>query len=500
MRKIVIVSYYEPKDYLIKISELFETKYQWKSIYYPLYMYCYDKFSKIDNYLDHYLEFLKKEKPDILLWWFTDVSLAVFNKVKHDNPNIFFILFNVSDPINLNKTYYDKCKIFDQVLTVCYNSIPFYKMYSNIKYIDFMPFCYDKELFKIYTDDEKLLFDKKFKADISFYCESLYQDQTEQLIDRKTIITTISDYCKKNNLIFNLYGAESLYQLAPDNYKGDLYYVNMPAVFSLSKINLVVHTNPKKTLALNNMLLFPIMATGGIVLMDLMNGAQLFFNKEKEIIFFYDQDNLIKSIQNIIDLYDQEPEKINRIKLNASEYVKNSSWDRMTDRIYLRYNSHYFDHESYIKNHNISNDDIKLSETDNDKKTKLFELWNKRFNEGKIEIPYSIKIPSNFDLDNYKAKLNLKNVSNEYIYIHWYMNGQNSDYMKRATNTSTSISGSVYSLPTTKLFDLFRGFNMMYSYRKIDQGLETLNRIAKQNPRLKINDALSKYIDITYAE
>ena len=41
---------------------------------------------------------------------------------------------------------------------------------------------------------------------------------------------------------------------------------------------------------------------------------------------------------------------------------------------------------------------------------------------------------------------------------------------------------------------------MMCIYNDLDTGLDTLNMISKQNPMIKINDALEKYIDISYTE
>ena len=63
MRKVVIISFYELKDYFLDIKTIFTDKYAWNVTYYPLYMYCYDKFSKIDNYIAHFTDFLTKETP-----------------------------------------------------------------------------------------------------------------------------------------------------------------------------------------------------------------------------------------------------------------------------------------------------------------------------------------------------------------------------------------------------------------------------------------------------
>ena len=104
MRKILIISFYELKDYFLNIECHFNNKYKWDVVHYPLYMYCYDKNSKIDKYETHFSDFIKKEAPDIILWWFIDVSLSVFKKIKDDHPNIFYIMFNQNDPLNMNRS------------------------------------------------------------------------------------------------------------------------------------------------------------------------------------------------------------------------------------------------------------------------------------------------------------------------------------------------------------------------------------------------------------
>jgi hypothetical protein len=65
MRKLLIVCYYELKDYLQTIASLFVDKYIWDVVHYPLYMYCYDKNSKIDDYAEHFNNtiILDKNKP-----------------------------------------------------------------------------------------------------------------------------------------------------------------------------------------------------------------------------------------------------------------------------------------------------------------------------------------------------------------------------------------------------------------------------------------------------
>ena len=66
MKKIVIISFYELKEYLMYIKELL-LDYHYDVIHYPLFQYAYDANDKLKDYKEHLSEFITKEKPDIAL-------------------------------------------------------------------------------------------------------------------------------------------------------------------------------------------------------------------------------------------------------------------------------------------------------------------------------------------------------------------------------------------------------------------------------------------------
>lgn len=497
MRKLAIISFYELRDYLYAIGKTFADKYKWDIICYPLYMYCYDRYSKLEDYSSHMSDFFLKEKPDIVLWWFTDVPLGIFNRIKNENPDIFFVIYNYSDPMNINKMYLERCSIFDHVLTVCQQNLPIYKLQSKNSYVDFFPMGYDKELFKILNKTEKDILDKKYDCDISFICDSIYYDQKDQLITRKDLINTLIEYGRTNKVKINIYGPESIQHIAKEYYIGEVNYIDIPSIATLSKINIITHSDSRKKLGLNNMYLMPIMACGGIILMDKINGSELFFNGTSKTIFTFDFESktksLISNITKILNTYNNEYDIINEIKLNASIFAKKFSWDEFSDRIYMRYIQDRFNEKFYKKIYNLS-DDLSSQQ--------IMNIWHNAHIIGDIQIPYVFEVPTNFDDENYRLRTEFdKNkYESEYVYIHWYMNGKNNDFLKRSTSKNTLLSGGSYNMLTSKIFDMYRGFNMLYIYRDIDTGLDILHNISKQNPRLQINESLSKYIDICMNE
>lgn len=93
MKKVMIISYYELKDYFINIKESFEY-YHYDVCNYPLFRYAYDAHDKIVNYKEHMNKYIKETMPDIILWWFIDVPVEIFEYIKLHNKNIYYIVYN----------------------------------------------------------------------------------------------------------------------------------------------------------------------------------------------------------------------------------------------------------------------------------------------------------------------------------------------------------------------------------------------------------------------
>jgi hypothetical protein len=497
MRKLLIVCYYELKDYLQTIASLFVDKYIWDVMHYPLYMYCYDKYSKIDDYAEHFNNTIKKEKPDVILWWFTDIPLSVFTKIKKDNPKIFYVMYNVNDPMNINKIFFDKCKIFDTVMTPCKHNMYMYNTHGCVKDVKFFPMGADPHMFKRYTQDEmdmmnptKSSSEKKFT--VSFICESLYSDYKDQLVPRKTIIQTIDTLCKKNNWLFNLYGSEFLKPSYPEIYRGDPEYLDKPIIFNTSHINIVSHPIKNKFVAIDPIVV-QIMSCGGLILMDMTYGIDDYFNKNNQcIMMFNNVESLESQIISIKDMYTDSPETVDIIKQNCVRFSDKYTWDKFVDTIYFEYCKQRFDPVFYSKIYSLQDSDPES----------LYRLWLLKYNQGVKEICFAINVPQTFDHTNYKEKYNIESDSLEFLYIDWWFRGKNMDYIVRSKNTNNMISGSQMNMLTQHLFNLYEAFNCAGSSVpdvKLS-GIKKIESIVKKNPRLSINVALRQYIEISHTE
>jgi len=486
MRRVLIICYYELKDYFLTIRSYFIDRYKWDVISYPLYMYCYDKNSKIENYQDHLSNYILTEKPDIILWWFTDVPLNLFDRIKKENPKKFFIAYAVNDPVCVNKVFLDKMKIFNMLITPSQHNISIYSAYCNIPIIEFFPMGCDDNLFKKYDDEVINGFDQSMKTDCSMVIDSLLIDQKEQLVSRKIIIQTAIDVCTKNGLTFSLYGPEFIKSEFPDVYRGDPQYIDMPFIFSMSKINIISNTYKNKRLTLNGNLI-QIMSCGCIIMIDKVREMEM-LNSEYECVFFYDsKNNLADLIPKIIKQYDENLQKINTMKMNCVKFSKKYTWNRFVDLIVKSYCLNNFDLEFYKQTYDLNIPD-----------NMLILRWKEKFDQGIFENCYLIKVPTNFDHENYKERFQIKSENLAYLYIDWINRGKNQDYLKRESTHNQSINGETFNLSISGLFDLYHAFNLVQStdWDTVIRGIDFIEKISDRNPRLQINECLRQYIDM----
>src|SRR5436190_24234744 len=100
MKNILIIGFYELKEYLTSVVYNLEF-YNYTVFSYPLFRYAYDQYDKIENFDKNLSDYIKNNNIEIVLWWFIDVSPSVFELVKKNNPQVYFIMNNSSDPLNM---------------------------------------------------------------------------------------------------------------------------------------------------------------------------------------------------------------------------------------------------------------------------------------------------------------------------------------------------------------------------------------------------------------
>lgn len=483
MKKILIISFYELKEYLYHIKELFES-YYFEVINYPLLQYAYDVNDKIQNYHVNMNEYIDSNNPDIVLWWFIDVPVEVFKYIKSNHPSIFYIMYNMDDPINLNNDTIEKAKIFDMVVTPCENSINVYKTNSNVKYVIFGPVGYDKSLFVPIFDPDNMdyhNFKNKYECDISLLCYNMYLDKdhySDQLVYKRELINNIIALCRNKDYKLKLYGTYILGELYPQYYFGDIPYHEKNFLFNFSKINLVSSPSKNKSLCICENV-FQILGSGGLLMIDEMKNIDKIF-KDNQNCIIYNQTNYLDKITEILSDYNS----YKHIRKNSYILSKNYSWDVWTENIIKYVGFHFFDEKIYRS----------LYDKNDLNRKHLIDEWMTN-GVKKKEICFDFTIPYNFNADEYIDDKKIKN-DPKFAYMHWIINNKDPIYMKIKTKNIDLVNPDVID-NIEDYYNVCSILNKVIKYNTRDTGLDELNDYCEKTPYIKINEFIDSYVTNT---
>lgn len=482
MKKILIISFYELKDYLLYIKEKFE-EYNFSVINYPLFRYAYDSNDKIDNYKDDMNEYIINNNPDIILWWFIDVPIDVFKYIKQNNKNKIFIMYNSDDPINLNKELFDKAKIFDIIITPCKESIYLYKLYSDVQTVIFGPMGFDPSLCKPINNENINEFDKKqYTCDISIITYNLYQDKhyyNSQTVYKMDLINNIIDLVEKNNYELKLFGTPLLKELYPKYYFGEIPYFKLNLLFNYSKINLISSPFCDKSLYINEYVM-PILGSGGLVMHDSTKDIKKILNENNCIL--YNEINYLDHIKNTLSNYDNLIE----VKNNGNLISMNYTWDKWVENIIKEIGKKLFNKNVYKELYNLNIDD-----------NELLHYWIE-YGIKEKQICYDFMVPENFNSEEYIKKFNLDS-NQKKSYLHWFINSKDTGFMKKNNKNKNAfdIDNSIGIIPD-EFFTICHILNKIRNYKTRNDSLLELYQYSKKIPNIKINEILDKYFDIIF--
>jgi len=480
------------KEYIIHISNLFQ-KYNYDVINYPLFQYAYDTESKITNYKDHLNTFIQNNKPDIILWWFLDVPVSVFTHIKSGNNNIYFIMYNSDDPLNINTETLEKAKIFNLIVTSCKEHINKYKIYSGVTNVKWLPPGYDPEYYFPMINVERSITDiETYSCDISICCYNLLLGNTyRQYVGRFELMTEIADYCKKNKKTFKIFGPFALKEFFPNNYAGDIDYFNMYKIFNYSKINISTHEYCNKSLSITP-LEIRILGSGGLLFMDKIKDYKQVFKSDVNCVIFK-KNKYITQIDQILSNYD----KYENIRNNGYELSKLFTWENFVKTLHIEIMKFHFSPMLYKE--------FYIDEIKNHKQTfSLAELWDIWLSIGlsNNHICYDFTVPKNFNY-KYYAQENKQNLDNiKKLYVNWLKEGKPQEYEVSAVSEkqvkSNNLNIKSLNINAEKLFELYTIFNSIKSYDKTEtnKALCNLEIICKNNYGIKINECLEMYFNL----
>lgn len=478
MKKILLIIYYDLVEYLESIKNNFQ-KYHFEISFYPLFKYAYDVNHKLDNYAEHLDNFIGEKKPDIILWWFIDVNIAVFKKIIEKYSNIYFIIYNSDDPINLSNDIFQKCSLFNLILTPCDESRHLYKLFCK-KDTLFLPFGYDENVFFPLSEKYIVSNKEKYQSDISIYSSNLFLDKNlypDQQFYFINFLSSLSQYAKNKNIILKLYGSHILNEYFPEYYAGDPLLEKLNLIFNLSKINIVTHPSIKMSLPLNKNL-FSILGAGGLLLVDNFKNLSKILLDGKNCIVI--DDNYIDKIDHILNNY----QTYQHIRKNTIDVSQNYTWTEWVKKIIYHYSITFFDSEFYATMYGLPKND------------NLLEYW-KENGWKKMEICYNFNIPNTFldklYYDDFAKKV--ENNSKQYLYYHWYVNSQNMKYMsKNIVENNKIFKFDEDGLTVDEYYYIFTIFQKIKNNIDRDENLLLLCKIFDGMYNVNSNLVLDKYI------
>lgn len=280
-----------------------------------------------DRHVDEIIKDLKKQNPDIVLWWRAETLEAnelfrVKNSIKKP-----FAMFSWDDPNQFEskiRNVKEKIKYFDFIFSCCEGSIVDYKEGGCDK-VFYCPPGFDPE---VHFPEE----DEKYKCDISIVCTNLYHGNSVTKyhhLSRKVLLEAIIGNCK--DLDIRIYGPEGFKDTFPNNYHGWMSFDQSRKVFHNSKINISTHIRPDGYKYFNERVC-QIFGSNGFLLVDEVNGlSDIFLNNEHCVYMDLSSvDSLLGQIRGILN------NEENRLRIRNSGYenaLKNLSWSNWASNI-----------------------------------------------------------------------------------------------------------------------------------------------------------------------
>lgn len=322
--KLCIISYYGFIETFKYAKEALENN-NIEVLTFPLYKYIHDINDRKNNYLDLLKEYILDNNIDYVLWWFINIPTDEFIWIKHET-NVKYLFFNWDEPFNWKyDDLYTKSKYFDEVFVTCKETLKDYLDNGVNNALCLYPGFSNEVNYKIINIDFEDF--NNYACDISICCTNLYEDEKKypnQYINRKKLIDDIYKNQSKYHYTFHIYGPENLKYKYPKSYKGFSSYYQLNKIFNYSKINLCTHVVSDKYGYLNERCIL-IGASGGLLLVDSINGIEETFEPNKEIIIL-DKNNYINQIVNIINNYEDYIDIKNNLHKKVKEKYNYNKW------------------------------------------------------------------------------------------------------------------------------------------------------------------------------
>lgn len=321
MPKILIICYYHFSEPLGTVKNEFE-KLGFEVIGFPL-LEQYNLDEKKTRYyyvLDNYI---KDNNPDYILWWCFNIYPTHLKYIVCNNPHIKNYIFNWDDPYCWSDSNYEhKIKSIEKAFVT---SKAKFEQYQDLGCLPFLVYPGYNNIIHypiINHDFDDIAY---YYCDISICCTNLYTNKDaypNQIINRFELVNEIYNNMEKYNYRFHIYGPPFLQELYPKAYKKELCYNDTNKVFNYSKINICTHVTNGNAYLNERVIL--ILASGGLLFVDPVEGINDFFNNEPEkYCVIIDKNDYLNQINNILGSYNN----YKNIKISGKNFVLDKDWE-----------------------------------------------------------------------------------------------------------------------------------------------------------------------------
>lgn len=547
MKKILIVSFYELKEYFIYISEILKN-YMYDIDNYPLFCYAFDNSSKIPNYINHFDEYIKKSNPDVILWWFLDIPENDIKYIVENNKNIYYIMFN-NDIKNINimlkKSIYfnlvissndiDNKKYIEfneknndfnaKINHVVYDSILndncYYKIEIDYIYDVCIILCCKNETNKQYLDELTIYFNtnnKKYKIiylfqDTNLVDNEIYinveknSNELNKLFNSSKII--LCDICGYNTLDICLFQFES--KIKNENNENDKFHTCL----NKEKFTMEYYIACDK-------LIYNIMLSGNLLIT--LCDDNIIKNIDKNIDYIHvDKNDVIFNIDEILNNYEN---KI-KIKKNGQQKMQKLLWNNFGDFLHINISKHFFNAQNYALLHDLNHNvdlwdhwlhnkknicyefdvdpdfDYKKFAYDNNLVPSKHKYSQTRFNVLKEVIDNRYLCPNtdhHFQPSSPTVILEheiclMDTYNKKKLYIEWIQKGKSNIYVKKSIK-DTMCEIENMNITVEQWFELNVIFNEIRNIETISSGLIKLDTFQKNNELVDINKMLNTYVKL----
>jgi hypothetical protein len=253
-------------------------------------------------------EYLRTTAVDKILVWNRSISKSVLEAIRRTSETEM-CLFNWDDPHSVRTgEILPNAQYFDKVFSCCREVEDNY-LNAGAKAFQYLVPCFGSYHFPEH--------DPKFVCDVGFACTNLY----------KNFSTVRYELCQKlrdSDIDFHLYGPARIREEFPDNYKGYVQYHSSRRLFSSAKLSLSTHV--ENGLGYLNERDIDILASGGILLTDKVNGMEDELSDEQGRVYIELNEDPIPHIRELLKNIDQYAHLRERGRRLAEEKFSVERW------------------------------------------------------------------------------------------------------------------------------------------------------------------------------